>query len=76
MLQIAGVRLVTLGIRWGASWGYVAGRWVWSIAAAKSRVWRLEALPRSLPSGSQTCLLCDGRTHPSLGWRSELLQLG
>jgi hypothetical protein len=62
-----GYVFVALGIRWGYVWGYVAWRWVWLNAAAKSRVWRLKALPRSLPLGSQTCLVCVGRTHPSLG---------
>jgi hypothetical protein len=36
----------------GVRLGYVAWRWVWLNAAAKSRVSRLEAPPRSLPSGS------------------------
>jgi hypothetical protein len=44
--------------------GYSPGRWVWWNAAAKSRVLRLEALPRSLPLGSQSCLFCVSRTHP------------
>ena len=44
--------------------GYCPGRWVWWNAAAKSRVLRLEALPRSLPLGSQSCLFCVSRTHP------------
>ena len=37
---------------------------MWWNAAAKSRVLRLEALPRSLPLGSQSCLFCVSRTHP------------
>jgi hypothetical protein len=45
-------------------WRYSPGRWVWWNAAAKSRVLRLEALPRSLPLGSQSCLFCVSRTHP------------
>ena len=48
----------------GVCGGYSLGRWVWWNAAAKSRVLRLEALPRSLPLGSQSCLLCVSRTHP------------
>ena len=43
---------------------YSPGRWVWWNAAAKSRVLRLEALSRSLPLGSQSCLFCVSRTHP------------
>ena len=37
---------------------------MWWNAAAKSGVLRLEALPRSLPLGSQSCLFCVSRTHP------------
>src|SRR5215211_4437538 len=47
----------------GYEWGYVAGRWVWSNAASEEQSSRLEALPRSLPSGSQSCLICVDRTH-------------
>jgi hypothetical protein len=67
MLQIAGGTSCHARHPLGYVGGYVAWRWVWLNAAAKSRVWRLEALPRSLPLGSQTCLICVGRTHPSLG---------
>jgi len=49
----------------GVCGGYSPGRWVWWNAAAKSRVLRLEALPRSLPLGSQSCLFCVSRTHPA-----------
>src|SRR5215213_7703695 len=48
-------------------WRYSPGRWVWWNAAAKSRVLRLEALPRSLPLGSQPCLFCVSHTHPVWG---------
>jgi hypothetical protein len=30
---------------------------------------RLEALPRSLPLGSQSCLFCVNRTHPPVANR-------
>ena len=48
-------------------WRYSPGRWVWWNAAAKSGVLRLEALPRSLPLGSQSCLFCVSLTHPLIG---------
>src|SRR5215211_3717363 len=36
---------------------------------------RLEALSRSLPLGSQTCLVCVGRTHPGRVRRRQLPEL-
>jgi hypothetical protein len=38
-------------------------------------VWRLEALLRSLPLGSQSRLVCDGRTHPGPVRRGQLPEL-
>jgi hypothetical protein len=58
----------------GTSWGTLleggCGR-----SPQRSRVWRLEALLRSLPLGSQSCLVCDGRTHPGLVRRGQLPEL-
>src|SRR5215208_3200974 len=74
-----GVRLVTLvssGGTWRGTSGYIALRWVWLNAVAKSRASRLEALPGSLPSGSQSCLICVGRTHPLWGGPGQRLYLG
>ena len=40
----------------------------WKVGVVERRseeqVLRLEALPRSLPLGSQSCLFCVSRTHP------------
>ena len=47
---------------------------MWWNAAAKSRVLRLEALPRSLPLGSQSCLFCVSCTHPV--WDGAVLVFG
>ena len=49
---------------------------MWLNAAAKSRALRLEALPRSLPSGSQSCLICVGRPHPLWGGPGQRSYLG
>src|SRR5215217_3893825 len=76
-----GVRLFAdrlTGVR-GFWRGYVAGyapsRWVRLNRCSEEQGLRLEALPHSLPLGSESCLVCVGRTHPSLDRRRQLPEL-
>src|SRR5215211_7572470 len=63
MLQAGGGRIPDV---WGA-WGVRVGVRCCEVGVVERRSEeqssRLEALPRSLPSGSQSCLICVDRTH-------------
>ena len=75
-----GLGLVRLSIRWGYVLGVRLGVRCFKVGVVdrRSEEQGVEAgsSATQLAVRQSTCLLCDGRTHPSLGWRSELLQLG